>query len=427
MSTESIEETGASAHIRRSRCREALERAAASHASRLDALPSSASGVGPRPGDTYLSRSTADFPVEWLVVEQASDGRGRRCRVLPVDVFPLVGSEDFRFPEGALGGPQVGRCGFPTWLDADRFEPDLRTGALAPDHLRALRHKLGTVESRRLRPADAEVVEPKPSEDEVDGDPEYHQWRDRTLRRAVAALAEMPEAPTLVPLFGAPPPAASPWTRVLVLAALLLLTLAPAAWTVLRLSESLEAERQRVATLESASEAQAAELASVTAEKVQAGEKASRLETELADLRRAMDAGQEALQATVDTMSRELAQAMQSKIVENIPILRLDSRSRSTRTSVTRSAATFHVGNHDQVLLEIDVHDAEPYSTYEACLNGGTASPLCLAGLTLQDGRFLRVALPVDRLHEELKVTLRGEKRGQTTVLDEQYNVRIER
>lgn len=447
MSTESTLSSGTLAHIRRTHCREALERAAAVHGARLDALASArlagesqtseSQASMPRPGEIYLSRSTADFPVEWLVVDEREDLRGAHCRVLPVDEFPLVGSKDFRFPRKALGGPQVGRCEFSTWLGADRFESDLCTGALSNPDLEAVRQKLVAVDAKALKPGSrsTELV-PKPSEEEVDGDPEYHQWRDRTLRRAVAALGEAPlEAPKIVPLFGAPSfrqPKASPrWTRPLAVAAMLLLTLAPVAWTVLHLMESLDTERLRVAALEGASESQAAKLASVTAEKARAGEKASRLESELADLRRAMDAGQEALKQSFETritaLNRELAQAVKSKIVENIPVLRLDSRSRSTRYSSTRSYSSFNVGGHPQVLLEIDVDDPEPYSTYEACLNGRTSSSLCLSGLTLQDGRFLRVALPIDQLSEKLTVTLKGEKRGETTELEEQYDLRIER
>lgn len=439
MSTESTVSAGPSAHIRRTQCREAMERAAAAHGARLATLASARlaavadsesplSVSTPRPGETYLSRATADFPVEWLVIDHRVDHRGSRCRVLPVDEFPLVGSEDFRFPLGALGGPQVGRCGFPTWLDADRFESDLCTGALPEPELAAVRHKLVAVESHALAP--------KPSEDEVDGDPEYHLWRDRTLRRAVAALdTEVETPPTLVPFYGAPPRRPL-WPRPLAVAALFLLMLAPAALTVLHLMDTVAQERERVAALEQASESQAAELETVTAEKRRAGEKATRLETELTDLRQAMDAGQKALvqsfETRIATLQRELtrtvADAVESKIVENIPVLRLDHRSRRSRTSATRSFNQFQIGDKGQLILEVDVDDPEPYRTYEACLQPDEGTEFCLRGLTLQDGRFLRVALPVERLSsDDYTVTLKGEKRGTTTPLDEEYDVRIER
>ena len=435
MSTESTFESGASAQIRRRQNLDALLQAATQHAARLSALssaktPSDLESAMPRPGETYLSRSTADFPVEWLVVDQ----QGPRCRVLPVDEFPLAGSEDFRFPRQALGGPQVGRCGFSTWLDTGRFERDLRTGALSPSYLKAVQSKLAALETATLETA---TLEPKPSEDEVDGDPEYHLWRDRTLRRAVAALdTKVPaEPPKIVPLFGAPPPRRF-WTRPLAVAAMLLMVVVPAAWTVLHLMDSLEEERLRVAELVDASETQAAELESVTVEKREVGQRASRLESELLDLRQTMDAGQEALtksfESRIDQLRRELArtlaQAVESKIVENIPVLRLDHRSRRSRFSANRSGGSFEIGDKGQVLLEVDVHDPEPYPTYEVCLRVGDHNVLCLDGLTLQDGRFLRVALPVERLEpDDYTVTLKGKKRGTTTELDEQYDVRIKR
>ena len=54
----------------------------------------------PRAGDTFVSRRTADYPVEWLVVDDTEDGG---VQVVPVDHHPFVGSRDLALPERSPG------------------------------------------------------------------------------------------------------------------------------------------------------------------------------------------------------------------------------------------------------------------------------------------------------------------------------------
>ncbi len=69
----------------------------------------------PRPGDVFLSRRTAEYPVEWLMIEEDAAGR---ARVVPVDEHPYAGSRDLELAPESLGGAGVVRCDLGVWLDA---------------------------------------------------------------------------------------------------------------------------------------------------------------------------------------------------------------------------------------------------------------------------------------------------------------------
>ena len=81
----------------------------------------------PRPGDVFLSRRTAEYPVEWMVV----DAEDVRVRVVVLDDHPYVGSRDLELPARSLGGAGVLRCDLDAWVDASELEAELRTGALS--------------------------------------------------------------------------------------------------------------------------------------------------------------------------------------------------------------------------------------------------------------------------------------------------------
>lgn len=134
----------------------------------------------PETGDLYVLAETAGFPVEWAVLDAPAGGDGRYLAV-PADTNPLAGSADVEILANEPAGPLSLRCRFALWLDAARFDPDRRTGALAPDAVaRALEKK-----------AALEAGDPaaSPLAWEVDADPEYEDWVREVLIPAHAALA----------------------------------------------------------------------------------------------------------------------------------------------------------------------------------------------------------------------------------------------
>ncbi|MFY9822953.1 MAG: hypothetical protein WAM82_16345 [Thermoanaerobaculia bacterium] len=138
----------------------------------------------PEPGDLYVLAETAGFPVEWAVLDvQAGRQAGKPGRLLavPADTNPLAGSADVEVLANEPAGPLSLRCRFALRLDAARFDPDRRTGALAPDAVaRALEKK-----------AALEAGDPaaSPLAWETDADPEYEDWVREVLIPAHAALA----------------------------------------------------------------------------------------------------------------------------------------------------------------------------------------------------------------------------------------------
>ncbi|HEY2295409.1 MAG TPA: hypothetical protein VGM86_32300, partial [Thermoanaerobaculia bacterium] len=135
---------------------------------------------------------TADFPVEWAVLE-AQAGDPERLLAVPADTNPLAGSADVEILANEPAGPLSLRCRFGLWLDAARFDPTRRTGALAPDAIaRALKTRAA------LESGDSAA---SPLAWEVDVDPEYEDWTREVLIPAHAALAppasrEEPAAPS---------------------------------------------------------------------------------------------------------------------------------------------------------------------------------------------------------------------------------------
>lgn len=176
----------------------------------------------PRVGDTFLSRRTADYPVEWLVL---NDNGGKRCQVAPLDVHPYAGSRDVK--RSAPDATGVVRCDLDTWLDATELETELRTGTLTSAEMD---------EVRRRRQAIAEqTLAATLREEEVDTDPEYCLWRDETLRPALDALGRTDESNVVV--F---PDRWRRW-RPLIAAAALLALAVPLAWQFEQLKASEKA------------------------------------------------------------------------------------------------------------------------------------------------------------------------------------------
>lgn len=152
------------------------------------------------PGDLFVLAATADLPVEWAIL----DRRAGEFLAIPADTRPLAGGADVEVPAGLSGGPLSLRCRFGVWLDADIFDPALRSGRLTPDIVAEALQCF-----RRLEAGDLEA---SPLAEEVDADPEYADWIREVSERAQAlAIAARPIA-------ARPAPAIS-WTAAYRLAA----------------------------------------------------------------------------------------------------------------------------------------------------------------------------------------------------------------
>jgi hypothetical protein len=124
------------------------------------------------PGGLYVLRATRDLPVEWALL----DRRGGQRLAVPADTHPLAGTGDFEVRAEALAGPLILRCRFGVWLEAEAFEPGLRTGTLAPGTLagaQVCHHRL--VSGVRVS---------SPLAQEADVDPEYRDWVRHVLEPA---------------------------------------------------------------------------------------------------------------------------------------------------------------------------------------------------------------------------------------------------
>ncbi len=157
---------------------EALAAQARDRAARSAAELASRRGQPAGPGDLFVLPATADLPVEWAVLERRSEGRGQLL-VVPADTHPLLGTADVEVGEEAPGGPLSLRCRFGVWLDAALFDPELRSGALAPE---AVAEAL-----TRYREAESGDLTPSPLAEEVDADPEYRDWIREGPARATEA------------------------------------------------------------------------------------------------------------------------------------------------------------------------------------------------------------------------------------------------
>jgi hypothetical protein len=134
---------------------------------------------GPEPGDLFVLPETADLPVEWAVLDR-HPLNPELLLAVPADANPLTGSADVEIPEGEPGGPLNLRCRFGVWIEMGAFDPERRTGALAP----------AAVEEARRKRKELEWGEPSasPLALEVDADPEYRDWLADTAAPARAAL-----------------------------------------------------------------------------------------------------------------------------------------------------------------------------------------------------------------------------------------------
>jgi hypothetical protein len=139
-------------------------------------------GAEPWPGDLFVLPETADWPVEWLLVERAREGR---CRVVAADAHPVLGCADVAIGPEAEGGPLSVRSAVGLWLGVESLRRAERTGALAADDLDRVRRKRAELDAGRL--ADPRLGQ------EGEPDPDYEDWLDEVLIPARSALS--PAAP----------------------------------------------------------------------------------------------------------------------------------------------------------------------------------------------------------------------------------------
>ncbi len=369
--------------------------------------------VGPRPGDVFLSRRTADYPVQWLMIEKSASD----ARVVPLDEHPYAGSRDLELAPESLGGFGVVRCDFDAWLDVSELEPELRTGALGELEVARVRHKRRAIEDETLEPSLLEEV--------VDGDPQYSRWLDETLRPALDALTgrQRETADTTV---ASPPVIAPPrrWPMAIAAAIFLALTL-PLAWQVHRLGGLVERQEGRVATLQDERRSLEEQLAEAESERETSGREVGRLERALSD---AADASKRALDEQQERFEARLRRILDERAVINAPsyVLGKLARTRSFRGE----AEVIAPGDARRFTLSLEVPDPEPYPRYRLRIvdrsNGDEVWKT--DELTKLGGKWLRLDLPTEFLEageydlEIYGLTPEGPKR-----LKERYAVRFER
>jgi hypothetical protein len=131
----------------------------------------------PQPGDLFVLPETADFPVEWALL----DRRSGQMLAVAADTNPLAGSADVEILPGEPAGPLSLRCRFGLWVDASRFDPSRWTGVLDPDAVARALAKRAELESGDLTAS--------PLADETDADPEYEDWVREVLAPAHSVLS----------------------------------------------------------------------------------------------------------------------------------------------------------------------------------------------------------------------------------------------
>ena len=368
----------------------------------LAAQGQSEPGTAPQPGELYVSRRTAGFPVEWLILETATGGQ---ARVVPVDDYPLAGSHDVDLPPRGLGGVAVARCGEPAWVAGTAFEPEMRTAVLPRDLLRTVREKRTAVEDGRL--------EPRLLEEVADGDPEYQGWLEDTVRPAVVALgkSDVLSWPRRVAAFTR---RAAP---VVALAAMLLMTLTLGT-LVQRMTDELDSTRDRLVELEELGTEQSARLEEAVRQQAVQEEEVGRLQEVLGTTRESLEATGDQLQRT----RRQLSQALDLGAAVNLTKLVFGGG------GVRSLPQTVSASDTNRLYFEVEVIDPEPYLTYRLRLRPieGKGEPVTIDGLE-RYGAWLRLALtPGDLAIGEYEVLIDGMGFGEPTELTERYRLTVE-
>jgi len=131
-------------------------------------------------GDLCVLRQTADWAVEWAILDRDVDQAAEKLLVVPVDTNSLVGSADVAVPAGELRGALTLRCGYGAWRSAEIFASHRRTGFLTPDWVQRARRLWFAV--------DAGAHSVSLHQGELDRESEYLDWQREVLGPACTAL-----------------------------------------------------------------------------------------------------------------------------------------------------------------------------------------------------------------------------------------------
>lgn len=236
----------------------------------------------PQLGEVFVLAATADFPVEWALLDRR-EGDGPFLAV-PGDSHPFLGSRDVEV-ETTTGFLNL-RCAAGVWLEPAAFQPDLRVGALAADGLERALRKVHEVGRRGFTP--------DPFLEEVDLSPEYEEWMRDVVQPARAAATSPGVVRPFKPAAPAAVAAAAPsrarrffsgWAAAAVL--LFLVSSGLSVW-LLRQRQELEGLTARARAAEAMSAALAAERARREEERRSAAEasrEAGEREAEAGELR----------------------------------------------------------------------------------------------------------------------------------------------
>jgi hypothetical protein len=132
------------------------------------------------PGDLFVVRDLAEFPVEWAVLAR-NPRDPSLLLVVPADSHPATGSADVRVPARSSGGPLNLRCGFAVWLPGSFFESGLRSGKLEAADVSRAESRVDELERGELQGEQLGH--------ETDRDPEYLDWIADSVAPAAEALA----------------------------------------------------------------------------------------------------------------------------------------------------------------------------------------------------------------------------------------------
>jgi len=158
---------------------------AAPGASVASPAPGPAPDPGPDPGQgaLFVLPATADFPLEWLLLEPSVDGTDRWLAV-PADTNPLRGPGDVWIGPDTPAGPLCLRCRFPVRLPGAALRTGRRTGQVPSE--------TASLVLKTVRDHERGALDPGPLALEVAEGPEYQDWEDAVLRPACEAAAALP-------------------------------------------------------------------------------------------------------------------------------------------------------------------------------------------------------------------------------------------